>query len=509
MLVVDDESAFQETMARFLESYRRFTAYNGHQALEKLSKHHIDVVLLDLNLPDTNGLRLLQQIRAEHDDVEVIVITSHIELKNAVNCVKEGAFDFLAKSYENYQAIGEHIERALEHRRRRRAAILARADDTLRESMELLERTHSLELAEMIQMVRRVAPTPLTVLIEGESGVGKELLARYVHVHSERATGSFVPVNLAAVPQTLLEATLFGHEKGAFTGADKVRLGKFELAEGGTLFLDEIGELEMPAQVKLLRVLQERQVERIGAAEASPVDVRVVAATNKNLAAEVSAGRFREDLWFRLNVMRITVPPLRQRRRDIPDLVHLLAKRHARSMNREPPRFTREVLRALMDYRWPGNVRELENLIMRMVVLHSDSKVRMEDLPVDYCIDHLIKVTIREADRGRNGERSRLYSLACDLFERYLVKHMVDRCGGNKAEAARKLSVSYATVKNKMAELRESDEDDNGDEDDLDEDLDDGAAGDLTDETMEKEKGPGDVDDEDRPDDDGKKKKKE
>jgi DNA-binding NtrC family response regulator len=460
VLVVDDEPAFQETMARFLEGYRRLTAYNGYQALEKLSKHHVDVVLLDLNLPDTTGLKLLQQMRAEYDDIEVIVITSHTDLKNAVECVKEGAFDFLAKSYENYQAIGEHIERALENRRRRHAQILARADDVLRESMGLLERTHSAELSEMIQILRRVAEAPLTVLIEGESGVGKELLARYVHLHSPRASAPFVSVNLAAVPPSLLEATLFGHERGAFTGADKARLGKFQLADGGTLFLDEIGELELAAQAKILRVLQEREVERLGAAEPSPVDVRIVAATNKDLQAEVKAGRFREDLWFRINVLRMKVPPLRQRRKDIPELIQLLAKRHSRSMNREPPRFTKESLNALMDYTWPGNVRELENLIMRMTVLHSGSTVRLVDLPVDYCIEHLDKLALRLAKRVPDEERSRLYTLARDHFECYLVKHMVDRCGGNKSEAARQLGVSYATVKNKMAELNSTESDD-------------------------------------------------
>src|SRR5215468_12532688 len=296
VLVVDDEPAFQETVARYLVGYRRLTAYNGWQAMEAMSKHHVDVVLLDLNLPDTTGIKLLKEIRAERDDVEVIIITSHAEIRNAVTCVKAGAFDFLAKSYENYQQIADHVERALEHRRRRRAEILHRADENLRDAIALLEQTKSPEMAEINRILRQVAGTPLTVLIEGESGVGKELLARYVHLHSDRATNPFVPVNVAAIPSTLIESTLFGHEKGAFTSADRQRLGKFELAEGGTLFLDEVGELEPAAQVKLLRALQEREIERIGGAEPAPVDVRVVAATNHDLEAEVIAGRFREDL---------------------------------------------------------------------------------------------------------------------------------------------------------------------------------------------------------------------
>jgi DNA-binding NtrC family response regulator len=406
-------------------------------------------VLLDLNLPDTTGLKLLGEIRAERDDVEIIIITSHAEIKNAVSCVKAGAFDFLAKSFENYQQIAQHVERALEHRRRRRKEILDRADETLREALVTLEKTTSPELLDGVKVLRQIATTTLTVLIEGESGVGKEILARYVHLSSDRRDQPFVPVNMAAIPSALIESALFGHEKGAFTSADRQRLGKFELADGGTLFLDEVGELEPQAQAKLLRALQEKEIERIGAAEPSPVDVRVVAATNKDLEAEVRAGRFREDLWYRLNVVRVRVPPLRARKKDIPPLIELLAARHARLMGREAPVFATDATDALAKYAWPGNVRELENLIMRMVALHPGQLVRLEDLPVEYCVEHLGTVAMWNAKRDA-ASAQKLYALACDHFERYFVKHMVDRCAGNMAEAARRLGVSYATVKNKM-----------------------------------------------------------
>ncbi len=454
MLVVDDEPAFQEMVARYLTSYRRITAYNGYQAMQALAKHHVDVVLLDLNLPDTTGLKLLREIRAERDDVEIIIITSHTEIANAVSCVKAGAFDFLAKSYENYQQIGEHVQRALENRKRRRSDILARADDNLREAFTLLEQTCSPELAEIVRVLRQVAGTPLTVLIEGESGVGKELLARYVHLHSERAAAPFVPVNVAAIPSTLMEATLFGHEKGAFTSADRQRLGKFELADGGTLFLDEIAELELAAQAKLLRALQEREIERIGAAEPTPIDVRVVAATNKDLEGAVVAGRFREDLWYRLNVVRLRVPPLRSRPDDVPALIELLARRHAHAMGRLAPTFTQETLAALASYRWPGNVRELENLIMRLVALHPGATIRGLDIPVEYCTEHLGKLAATSAEREKTINKRSLYELACDHFERFFVRHMIERCGGNKAEAARRLGVSYSTIKNKLDSQR-------------------------------------------------------
>ncbi len=449
MLVVDDEPALHETVARYLKGYRRVPAYNGWQAKQALGKHHIDVVLLDLNLPDTTGLKLLEEIRAERDDVEIIILTSHSELHNAVAAVKAGAFDFLAKSYENFQRIDEHVQRALENRRRRRMDILARADESVRDSLALLEKTRSPELAEVMRLLRQVANTPLTVLVEGESGVGKELLARYIHVNSDRAAAPFVPVNMAAIPSSLIESTLFGHEKGAFTDADRQRLGKFELADGGTLFLDEVGDLAPDAQAKLLRALQEREIERLGGAEPAPINVRVVAATNKDLEAEVIAGRFREDLWFRLNVVRLRVPPLRQRRADVRELVQLLAARHARHMGRAVPFFTKEAIGALESYAWPGNVRELENLVMRMVALHSGGNVRMSDIPVEYCVEHLGNLALHFARRSRDEDRS-LYALACDHFERYFVRHMVERSGGNKAEAARRLGVSYATVKNKM-----------------------------------------------------------
>jgi DNA-binding NtrC family response regulator len=326
----------------------------------------------------------------------------------------------------------------------------------------LLEQTKSPEMEGILRLLRQVGPTPLPVLIEGESGVGKELIARYVHDHSDRADAPFVPVNMAAIPSSLIEATLFGHEKGAFTDADRQRLGKFELADGGTLFLDEVGDLAPEAQAKLLRALQEREVERIGGAEPAPVNVRVIAATNKDLEAAVIAGRFREDLWFRLNVVRLRVPSLRQRRADIPELVQLLGRRHAQNMGREAPSFTLDALRALAAYGWPGNVRELENLVMRMVALHPGTPVRLSDIPVEYLVEHLGNLALYYAKRSREAEKS-IYSLACEHFERYFVKQMVERCGGNKAEAARRLGVSYATVKNKM-DTRFSDRDGPDDE---------------------------------------------
>ncbi len=452
VLVIDDEESFHKIFHRYLKGYRVITAFNGYQANDMLMKHHVDVIFLDLNLPDVHGLKLLDQFRAERNDIEVIVVTAHSDLKTAVDAVKRGAFDFIAKTYENYQHVQEYIRRALTHRQRRRELFEAKTrQQWLRDAFAVLENTHSLELRELVALLRRIADTPLTVLLEGESGVGKEVLARYVHALSERAGGPFVAVNLAAVPDGLVESHLFGHVKGAFTGADAGVEGKFEIADGGTLFLDEIAEITQAEQVGILRVLQEREIERVGAREPSPVDVRVVAATNKDLAAEVRAGRFREDLFFRLNVVRIKVPPLRERFEDFAQLVKLLLNKHADKMRRDSPVMSNEGLRVLKNYDWPGNIRELENLMMRFVAVLPGAVIGGDDIPPEYCLPTLNRIANKMAKRLARDQRDRgLYFLARDQFERYLVRLMVKRFRGDKESAAKALGIGLSTVKEKL-----------------------------------------------------------
>ena len=307
----------------------------------------------------------------------------------------------------------------------------------------------------------------LDLCLLGETGTGKTHTAKLIHDLRPRSGRPMVSVNCAELSLSLIESELFGHEKGAFTGAACSKEGTFEAAAGGTLFLDEIGELEAAAQVKILRALQEREIERIGSREPAPVDVRVVAATNKDLEQEVIEGRFREDLWFRLNVVRLKVPPLRQRKQDVPALIRLLAERHSRQMGRPAPIFTAEALRALSAYSWPGNVRELENLVMRLIALRPGKTIRMVDIPVEYCVEELSNMALHFAKRERESQSRSIYSMACDHFEHFFVRHMVERCGGNKAEAARRLGVSYATVKNKM-DIRDIAADDPGDEEPTD-----------------------------------------
>jgi len=452
VLVVDDEESFHRTIAKYLSKYRRISAYTGWQAMEALNKHHIDVVLLDLNLPDTTGFQVLDQIRRERDDVEVIVCTAHSEIRNAVEAVKKGAFDFLVKSFENYQNMAEHLRRALEHRRNKRELLESRTQKHwMREAFQLMEESQSETMQMVIRLARRVADTPLTVLIEGESGVGKEVLARYIHARSDRADGPFVTVNVAAVPPGLLGSYWFGHVKGAFTGAERTQIGKFELADGGTIFLDEIGELDADAQVKLLRVLQEREVERLGAQEATPVNVRVLAATNRRLSEEVKIGRFREDLYFRLNVLHLTLPPVRDRVEDLPSLVRLLLAKHAGMMNREAPVLGDDALQVLQRYDWPGNVRELENLMMRMCAFSPGGEIRQDDIPIEYWLPTLNQAADELVQRE---DTPRLLALAVQQFERYFIRLMIARCHGNRRLAARALGISYTTLKQRLREER-------------------------------------------------------
>jgi DNA-binding NtrC family response regulator len=464
VLVVDDEESFHRNIAKYLGNYRRINAYTGWQALEALSKHHVDIVLLDLNLPDTTGFHILEQIRKERDDIEVIMCTAHSEIRNAVEAVKKGAFDFLVKSYENYQNISEHIRRALEYRRTKRELLESRTHKNwLREAFTLLESSHSDMLSLVIRLARRVADTPLTVLIEGESGVGKEVLARYIHSRSDRADGPFVTVNVSAVPATLLGSYWFGHVKGAFTGADRTNIGKFELADGGTLFLDEVGELDGEAQLKLLRVLQEREIERLGANEPTPVNVRVLAATNKRLHDEVKFGRFREDLYFRLNVLHVTVPPLRDRPEDLPELARLLLRKHAGLMGRgDAPKLGDGALDVLRRYDWPGNIRELENLMMRMVALAPRAEIREDDIPPEYWLPTLNQVADEYV--ARSDAKANLFYLATQQFQRYLIRLMIARSHGNKRLAARALGISYTTLKDKLREAGEGESEEGGEQ---------------------------------------------
>ena len=381
ILVVDDEANIRYTLKMILEyeGYVFYEAESGWQALEVLEDHpEIDLVLLDIRLPDLDGLKVLAEIKKRPYPPEVIMISGHGTIEMAVEATKLGAFDFLEKPPTRERVLLS-LRNALEARKLKFAYhdIKRKAE----KSYQIVGQ-HPL-IKNLWQEILKIAPTNATVLILGESGTGKELVARAIHAHSPRAAENFVQVNCAAIPEELIESELFGHEKGAFTGATEKKPGKFELADGGTIFLDEIGDMSLKTQSKVLRVLEEGEVQRVGSSKIIKVDVRVIAATNKDLKKEMKEGRFREDLYFRLNVVPLSVPPLRERKEDIPLLVNYFCERFSEENNFRRKRFSAEALELMMKYPWKGNVRELKNLVERLIILTDKEVIGPEDLP-DY-----------------------------------------------------------------------------------------------------------------------------
>jgi two-component system NtrC family response regulator len=438
VLVVDDEPAQRELLGGFLarHGYEVVTAADGRSALARFEQDPFDAVLLDQKMPDLSGLEVLAQVRRRSPETGVIIMTAYGTIETAVQAIKAGAADYLQKPLQ----LDELLHRLRQVCERRQL---------LTENRELraaLAERHRIEgiigesgpMQEVLSLVRRVAPTDATVLIRGESGTGKELIARAIHFASPRARGPLVKVNCAALPETLLESELFGHERGAFTGATAMRRGRFELADGGTLFLDEIGDLPPHLQVKLLRVLQEREFERVGSSRPLRVDVRVLAATHRDLEALLRAGRFREDLYYRINVVTIALPPLRERREDLPLLIdHFLAKFAARN-GKVIRGLTREAREALLRYDYPGNVRELENLIERAVVLSRDEVIGLRDLPL----------TLHEPAPEPPAPRGLV--AAVEALERRMIREALDRAGGVQTRAAELLGISERALRYKL-----------------------------------------------------------
>lgn len=381
ILIVDDESSLLEFLELLLrgEGHEVATAQSVAAARERIDGRPIDLVLCDLNMPGGSGLELLREVRSWPSGPAVIVMTAYTSTESAVEAMKLGAYDYLSKPF-NVEELKQLVQKALEKTR------LVAENDWLRSELEqrwshgnMIGRSRAMQ--QIFDLVDRVAKTPSTVLIAGESGTGKELIARAVHVGGNRAHNRFLSINCGAMPENLLESELFGHERGAFTGAVKDKRGLFHEADGGTLFLDEIGEMTPPMQVKLLRVLQSKTLRRVGGHHEEAVDVRIIAATNRDLEAMVRAGTFREDLFYRINVIPIRVPPLRRRREDIPLLVDHFVAKCSKNMGIEPKRFSMEAMRLLEGYDWPGNVRELENLVERVLALSEGPSIAAEDLP--------------------------------------------------------------------------------------------------------------------------------
>ncbi|HKD00441.1 MAG TPA: sigma-54 dependent transcriptional regulator [Methylomirabilota bacterium] len=448
VLVVDDEEGVRASVRAILEeTCDVLEAGNGVQALEVLKKHEVDLVMLDQRMPGEAGIDVLPRIKAADPSTVVVIATAVRELRTAVEALKRGAYDYLTKPFD-VDDILMLAQRALDKRALEREVLYLRSalaggvPDPGAGSFERMVGRHP-EMARIYQLITQIASTPTTVLITGESGTGKELVARAIHARSERRGQPFVAVNVAAIPETLVESELFGHEKGAFTGAHAKKLGRFEFAHGGTLFLDEIGTLRLDLQAKLLRVLQEREIERLGGVRPVPVDVRILAATNVNLRSAVRERTFREDLYYRLNVVPIHVPPLRERREDIPALVEHFVRKIARECNRDVRGVSAGALEVLTRYDWPGNVRELENVLHRAVVLARSPVIHLQDVPLD--------VAMPETGSRLGEDTSPPLREAMEQFERQYILRVLEGTGWNVSRAARRLGVHRNTVLTKLS----------------------------------------------------------
>ena len=446
VLVIDDEPGVRESLREILKhDFEVLEAEDGAAGLELVRSRRVDVTMLDVRLPGERGPVVLPKILALDDSVAVILMTAVPDVRTAVDAIKAGAYDYIVKPFD-VDEIHLLVRQAAQQRVLEREVCYLRAELDRAHGFDSLVGRHP-AMVRLYEQIAQVSQTHATVLVTGESGTGKELVARAVHRQSARRDAPFVAVNVAAIPDGLFESEMFGHEKGAFTGAHARKLGRFELAHGGTLFLDEVGSLRVDLQAKLLRALQEREVERLGGTKTIPVDVRVIAATNVDLRSLVRARAFREDLYYRLNVATLSIPPLRERKDDIAILVEHFIRKYAREFKKDVRGISRGALPSLAAYDWPGNVRELENVIERSVALATRAVIRLDDLPLDLAIHD-------EPARGPAGAPQSLpLSLkeARDRFEQVYILRALERENWNQSRAARSLGVHRNTLLARLA----------------------------------------------------------
>jgi two-component system response regulator AtoC len=443
VLVIDDEPGVRESLREiFKRDFEVLEAEDGAAGLELVRSRRVDVALLDVRLPGERGPVILPKLLALDDSIAVILMTAVPDVRTAVDTIKAGAYDYIVKPFDVDELL-LLVKQAAQQRVLEREVCYLRAELDRAHGFDSLVGRHP-AMVRLYEQIAQVAQTHATVLVSGESGTGKELVARAIHRQSPRRDQPLVAVNLAAVPEGLFESELFGHEKGAFTGAHSRKLGKFELAHGGTLFLDEVGSLRVDLQAKLLRALQEREVERLGGTRTIPVDVRVIAATNEDLRQLVRARAFREDLFYRINVAALTIPPLRERKDDIPILVEHFIRKYAREFKKDVRGISRGALPSLAAYDWPGNVRELENVIERSVALATRPVIRLDDLPLD--------LAIRDEPTGGVGSGATLsLKEARDRFEQVYILRALERENWNQSRAARRLGVHRNTLLARLA----------------------------------------------------------
>lgn len=451
ILIIDDEKNIRDIFSLLLEekNYSVQTAENGKQGLIKSLSFNPDVILLDMNMPDYSGIEVLAKIKEKAPAAEVVIITAFGTIQNAVEATKLGAYDYLEKPVDNDELL-LLISRALEVKRLRREVSELKSELSARYQFSNIIGTSG-TMNSIFQMMEKVALVDGTVLITGESGTGKELIARAIHFKSPRKDGPFVVVNCGAIPKDLIESEFFGHVKGAFTDAKEEKTGKFELANTGTIFLDEVGELSQEAQVKLLRVLGEKEIVKIGGSETSSIDVRVIAATNRVLEDGIRDGVFREDLYWRLAVLSIHVPPLRERKEDIPLLCEYFIEKFNRELGKNTKGVTPETLNMLKNYYWPGNIREMESVIYETLVMSEHSEIEEKDMP--------LRIRVKAVDEenmffGKGQPMNQMIQNITEKKEIDFIEKALQESGGNRTKAAQILGVSRKTLFNKMVQYK-------------------------------------------------------
>ena len=443
ILVVEDEAKMRRLLELQLaeEGFSARTVGDAEAGLQLLGKDPFDIVVTDFKLPGMSGLEFLSAVKRVDADLPVIVMTAYGTVESAVDAMKAGASDYVLKPFSLAELVLVIRKELASHQLRQENRDLREALGRRYEYKNIVAKSDAMQA--VLALVERVAPTNTTVLLGGESGVGKDLIARAIHEHSQRASGPFVKINSTAIPETLLESELFGYEKGAFSGATTSKPGKFELANNGTLFLDEIGDVPAAIQVKLLRVLQDREFERLGGTRTLKVDVRLIAATNRDLRAALEEGTFREDLYYRLNVVAIDIPPLREHKEDIPSLAEFFLQKSARENSKPVQAITPAALKLLMDHHWPGNVRELQNVIERAVTLSAASTLDVADIHID----------APRRTHAESGTAVLPEGMTMEQWEEEMLREALKRANGNKSQAARALGLSRNALRYRLTKM--------------------------------------------------------
>ncbi|OGU69946.1 MAG: two-component system response regulator [Ignavibacteria bacterium RBG_16_36_9] len=443
ILVIDDEAAQRDVLTGYLKKkvYKIFSAASGKEGIEITKTHPVDIILSDFKMPDLSGLDVLEQVKKINPEISFVIVTAYGTVENAVKAMRLGAFDYISKPVD-LDELDLMIERIIEHKNLKSENQLLKTQ--LQEKYKISSIvSQSQKMEEVINVAARVADSKANVLITGENGTGKEVLAKGIHYLSSRRDAPFVAVNVPALTETLLESELFGHERGAFTGADKMKKGRFEIAHGGTIFLDEVGDIPQSIQVKLLRVLQEHQFERVGGTDKIEVDVRIIAATNKDLEQKIKDGSFREDLYYRLNVVSIKIPPLRERREDILPMIESFIEKYCKENNKkEKLELSKEAADVLMKYNYPGNVRELENIIERAVVLTRGKVITLSDLPMN------IKGFKEERTLAALGKGTLTEQV--EAIEKQLIYDALHESDGNQTKAGKLLGLTERNLRYKL-----------------------------------------------------------